>query len=747
MEILGTIEELIFKNSDNGYTVAVLSYADLGVNKYVTITGVLPDIHIGETVKLYGDYTNTKYGEQFAFVDAEITNPTTLQGIKKYLSSGLIKGVGPITAELIVEEFKKSALDVIEYNPEMLIKVHGISKRKAMLIHESFNNVKKMQNVIIFLQKYNISINMALKIYNIYGDKTIEVIKNNPYILIEDIKGIGFLSADKIANSMGIEKNSIFRIRAGFLYCIDENSEKLGNTYILKNILLKNNAELLGLDLESNIDKFELALNGLSNEKTVMIFRNNSGAEIVMATSLYFIENTVAQKLALLTISKEVTKCDVSDEILMFEKINNIKFDENQKLAIKNSIEKGVSVITGGPGTGKTTIIKCIIEILEQQGNKVLLLAPTGRASKRLSESTLREAKTIHRGLNVNIKGDKTYFSHNESNPLNFDVIIVDEVSMVDVTLMSHLLKAIKRDSKLILVGDKDQLPSVSAGNVLDDIIKSNLIPVSYLTKIFRQNEKSLIVSNAHLINNGLMPVIDNSSNDFFFELKNDNFDIKNSIIEMVTKRIPKFAKTDATKIQVLAPLKAGASGVETLNTELQQKLNPPSHTKQEIMVGKTIFREGDKVMQTVNNYDLSWQRIVDDIMEEGQGIFNGDIGYIHKIDLSTNEIIIWFEDGRECIYSRADILELVLAYAITIHKSQGSEFDIVVIPIISGPSLILTRNLIYTAVTRAKNMVVLVGSKRNLHRMVANSYTVQRYTLLKDFLINSYEKLKLMYQ
>ena len=747
MEILGTIEELIFKNSDNGYTVAVLSYADLGVNKYVTITGVLPDIHIGETVKLYGDYTNTKYGEQFAFVDAEITNPTTLQGIKKYLSSGLIKGVGPITAELIVEEFKKSALDVIEYNPEMLIKVHGISKRKAMLIHESFNNVKKMQNVIIFLQKYNISINMALKIYNIYGDKTIEVIKNNPYILIEDIKGIGFLSADKIANSMGIEKNSIFRIRAGFLYCIDENSEKLGNTYILKNILLKNNAELLGLDLEANIDKFELALNGLSNEKTVMIFRNNSGAEIVMATSLYFIENTVAQKLALLTISKEVTKCDVSDEILMFEKINNIKFDENQKLAIKNSIEKGVSVITGGPGTGKTTIIKCIIEILEQQGNKVLLLAPTGRASKRLSESTLREAKTIHRGLNVNIKGDKTYFSHNESNPLNFDVIIVDEVSMVDVTLMSHLLKAIKRDSKLILVGDKDQLPSVSAGNVLDDIIKSNLIPVSYLTKIFRQNEKSLIVSNAHLINNGLMPVIDNSSNDFFFELKNDNFDIKNSIIEMVTKRIPKFAKTDATKIQVLAPLKAGASGVETLNTELQQKLNPPSHTKQEIMVGKTIFREGDKVMQTVNNYDLSWQRIVDDIMEEGQGIFNGDIGYIHKIDLSTNEIIIWFEDGRECIYSRADILELVLAYAITIHKSQGSEFDIVVIPIISGPSLILTRNLIYTAVTRAKNMVVLVGSKRNLHRMVANSYTVQRYTLLKDFLINSYEKLKLMYQ
>ena len=417
-----------------------------------------------------------------------------------------------------------------------------------------------------------------------------------------------------------------------------------------------------------------------------------------------------------------------------------------QKAAIENSIRCGVSVITGGPGTGKTTIIKCIINILEQHGKKVLLMAPTGRASKRLSESTSREAKTIHRGLNVTLRGDHVYYAYNESNPLDADAIIVDEVSMVDVSLMSNLLKAIKKGCKLILVGDKDQLPSVGAGNVLDDILKSELFSVSYLTKIFRQSEKSLIVLNAHAINNGEMPLIDNSSNDFFFEAKEDGEAIKETVIDMVVRRIPNFSKTEPIKIQVLAPLKAGVSGVESLNEQLQAKINPASMKKQEIVLGKYTLREGDKVMQTVNNYDLIWTKQNGNVLEEGCGVFNGDIGYIHKINYSSGETTIWFEDGRECVYTRTDLSELTLAYAITIHKSQGSEFDVVVIPIISGPSLILTRNLIYTAVTRAKNMVVLVGSRKNLRRMVANSYTVQRFTMLKEFLLHANEKLKLIY-
>lgn len=745
MELCGTIEDIIFKNSDNGYTVAVLSHMEDGVDKYTTITGKLPDIHIGESVKVVGEFSKSKYGEQFVFSDAEIANPTSLSGIKKYLASGLIKGVGPATAELIVDEFKYDSLDIIEYSPDRLAKIRGISKKKANDIHESFNQIKKMQNAIMFLQKYDISINLAIKIYNIYGDHTIDSVRLNPYRLVEDVKGVGFLTSDRIAYNMGISKDSEFRIRAGFIHCMEENSEKLGNTYIYKTDLIKNNAVLLGLSLDQYAEKFDVVLDTLGNDKTFSIFRNETGKEIVMTTAHYFMENTVAQKLALLNISA-IGGEDVGDEISHFEQINGITFDVSQKMAINNSIKNGVSVITGGPGTGKTTIIKCIINILEQHKNKVVLLAPTGRASKRLSESTDREAKTIHRGLNVSIRGDQVYFTYNESNPIDADAIIVDEVSMVDVSLMSHLLKAIRRDCKLILVGDKDQLPSVGAGNVLDDIIKSGLISVSYLTKIFRQSEKSLIITNAHAINNGEMPIIDNSSNDFFFESQEQSEDIKNTIIDMVTRRIPNFAKTDPVKIQVLAPLKAGASGIVALNEELQQKINPPSHSKQEIIVGKTVFREGDKIMQTVNDYDLQWTKLSGDILEEGNGVFNGDMGYIHKINYSSGETTVWFEDGRECVYSRSCLSELSLAYAITIHKSQGSEFDIVVIPIISGPSLILTRNLIYTAVTRAKNMVVMVGSRKNLKRMVSNSYTVQRLTMLKEFLIRANEKLKLVY-
>lgn len=746
MILNGAIEEIIFRNEDNGYTVAVIASERDGYEEYITVTGKMPEVKVGQNLRLEGKYVTTKYGEQFNFENVEVTYPSTLSGIRKYLCSGLIKGVGPITAGLIVDTFGHDTLDIIEFAPNKLAKIKGISKNKANQISIAFNEIKKMQNSVMFLQQYNISTNMAIKIYNIYMDKTIETVKNNPYRLVEDIDGIGFLTADKIAKSMGIASNSVFRIRAGLLHIMGESSEKNGNTFLYKKLLLEYTGTLLGLNLNENIEKFSEVLDNLGYDKLLSIFKNSEGQEIVMLTKMYFTESAVAQKLALLSITAKEMEKDISNEIKSFEKLNSIKFDSQQVDAIENSIKSGVSVITGGPGTGKTTIIKCILNILEMQGNKVMLLAPTGRASKRLSESTGREAKTIHRGLEINFKGENRTFVYNESNPLNVNAVIVDEVSMVDIILMSSLLKALPRDCKLILVGDKDQLPSVGAGNVLGDILASGIIKVSYLTKIFRQSEKSLIVSNAHLINEGQMPVIDNSSNDFYFENKEDGEEIKQTVVDMVTKRLPGFAKIEPSKIQVLAPLKAGVSGVENLNIELQNKINPAAHFKQELIVGKTTFREGDKVMQTANNYELIWKKNNGLFIEDGSGVFNGDIGYIHKINVGSGETEVWFEDGRECIYPRTELGELSLAYAITIHKSQGSEFDVVVIPVISGPSMILTRNLIYTAVTRAKKIVVLVGNKKNLRRMVSNSYTVQRFTMLKQFLHEATEKLKLLY-
>lgn len=747
MELIGTVEDIIFKNEDNGYTVASLSYFEDFIEKLITITGTLPDVKVGQSLKLEGNLKNTKYGEQFAFTNAEITYPNTLSGIKKYLESGLIKGVGPVTASQIVQTFKNDTLYVIEFNPELLSKVRGISKRKALQISESFNEIKKMQNSVMFLQKYNITINMAIKIYNTYADKTIEIVQTNPYRLIEDVDGIGFLTADRIAKSMGIADNSIFRIRAGFIHCLQDNSEKNGNTCIHREKLLKETSNLLNLDIDTYIEKFDQVLCTLGDDHTIMNFKTNTGAQVIMLSKLYFTENMVAQKLALLNITSKTTDIDITQDIHNFEILNKIKFDKQQKNAIENSIKSGVSVITGGPGTGKTTIIKCIINILEQLNQTVMLLAPTGRASKRLSESTGREAKTIHRGLEINFKGENKYFVHNESNPLDVNVVIVDEVSMVDIFLMSSLLKALPRDCKLILVGDKDQLPSVGAGNILSDILKSNLIQVSYLTKIFRQDEKSLIVTNAHAINNGEMPIIDNTSTDFFFENKETPEEICKTIVDLTTKRLPKFFNIDPQRIQILAPLKAGLSGSENLNIELQNKLNPPQFSKQEITIGKTTYREGDKIMQIVNDYDITWKKFNGIYEEEGMGVFNGDIGYIHKINYGSGETVIWFEDGREAIYPKTQLDELALAYSITIHKSQGSEFDIVVIPIISGPSIILTKNLIYTAVTRAKKVVVMVGNQKNLKRMITNKYTAERLTLLKEFLIEANEKLRLIYQ
>ena len=744
MQIDGAIEEIIFRNEQNGYTVFVLDFKDT----QVVCVGKLINANIGENLSLEGEFVNNgKYGYQFAFSSYEVVLPSSLAGIEKYLSSGLIKGVGPVTAKNIVKMFGKDTFDIIEMSPSSLAQVKNISMKKALEIGEKFKELKKLQNSIMFLQKYNISTNMALKIYNIYGGKTIDVVKNNPYRLVEDVDGIGFLTADRIAKNIGIPNDSEYRIRAGLVYTLLNSVEKSGNTYLPKPMLLSTSAHLLEIDLAIYEDTFEQALSSLQLDKSVVVFWHGE-YEIVVLSKYYFYESSVAQKLALLNNSVNLQELQLDDEILHFQQKNNIIFHQEQKNAIINSINSGVSVITGGPGTGKTTIIKCIIEILKAHNQKFMLLAPTGRAAKRMSDSCGEEAKTIHRALEV-ASGDLasiSRFVYNENNTFKTNVVIVDEVSMVDVALMNHLCKALPRDCKLILVGDKDQLPSVGAGNVLDDIIKSGIIKVSMLTKIFRQSDNSLIIQNAHLINEGKMPIINNSSSDFFFEEKSDLGDIKNSIIDMVVRRLPKFTGLDSSQIQVLAPLKAGVCGIDNLNKSLQQALNPPATSKMEMAVGDTIFRVGDKVMQTANNYNLVWKKMNRFIEEEGEGVFNGDIGYIELIDYQTGEMVVMFEDGRRCIFPRTEVGQLSLAYAITIHKSQGSEFDIVIIPSIAGPNMILTKNLIYTGVTRAKKMVVIVGEQKNLKRMVSNKYTAKRLTLLKDLLLDAQNKIKQLF-
>ncbi len=741
MHIEGPIEEIIFRNEQNGYTVFVLDFKTTPV----VCVGKLVSANVGENLALDGEYVNnSKYGYQFAFSSYEVVLPSTLAGIEKYLSSGLIKGVGPVTAKNIVNHFKEQTFDIIEMSPSSLAEVRNISMKKALEIGEKFKELKKLQNSVMFLQKYNISTNMALKIYDIYGSNTIEIVKNNPYRLVEDVDGIGFMTADKIAKNIGVPQNSEYRVRAGILHTLNSTIDKTGNTYLPKAMLINISQSLLEMDYEENKELYENALSGLTLDKTVLI-NWQDGYEIVIPSKLYFYEISVAQKLALLNSSTKQTEYKIDDEILHFEEKNKISFHDEQKNAIITAINSGVSVITGGPGTGKTTIIKCIIEILSQHNQKFMLLAPTGRASKRMSDATGYEAKTIHRALEV-AQGDMasiSRFVHNENNPFKTNCVIVDEVSMVDVSLMHHLCKALPRDCKLILVGDKDQLASVGAGNVLGDILTSGIIKVAMLTKIFRQSEDSLIITNAHLINEGKMPIINNSCKDFFFEEKTDTASIKQSIVDLVTRRLPAFTGLESSQIQVLAPLKAGVCGIDNLNRSLQATLNPPSIEKAELVVGENIFRVGDKVMQTANNYNLVWKKMNGFIEEEGEGVFNGDIGFIEQIDYQTGEVIVEFEDGRACLYPRTEISQLSLAYAITIHKSQGSEFDIVIIPAISGPNIILTRNLIYTAVTRAKKMVVLVGEQKNLKRMVSNTYTVKRLTLLKQLLKDADQKIK----
>lgn len=740
MNLSGEIENIVYRNETNGYTVLDLD----AHGELITCVGKFPNVNGGERVELVGDFVKNKYGDQFSVSKVKVLPPNSNEGIIKYLSSGLIKGIGPVTASAIVNRFGEETLYIMEFNPKKLAEVKGVSLNKAETIATSYMEVKKMQNAVMFLQNYNISTSLAVKIYKTYTNKTEEIVTTNPYRLVEDVDGIGFLTADKIAFKIGISKSSEFRFRAGILHILKENSDKNGNTYILKKVLITNLYNLLSVDEENK--KTENILTNLAFEGIIKLFCHDN-EECVMLAKYYKVENYIASKLVSMKSTFSDSEIDLSHEIADYEMFNQIKLHENQKKAVSLAVNSGVCVITGGPGTGKTTIIKCVLNCFKRQRKKVLLLAPTGRASKRLSESTGEEAMTIHRALDLDFKnGNGSHFSKDEDNPLNEDVIIVDEVSMVDSMLMYALTKAIKNHAQLIMVGDKDQLPSVGAGNVLSDILESKIIPICLLTEIYRQDSKSYIITNAHLINSGKMPILDNSSKDFFFVEKQDPEEMLHTCVGLVTLRLPKFANTTSQKIQVLAPMKAGSCGVDMLNKELQKMINPASSTKKELRTETTIYREGDRVMQTVNNYEQEWRKIDDNgIMEKNSGVFNGDIGLIKEINVETGEIVVVFEDGRESVYYRSNISELVLSYAITIHKSQGSEFDVAVIPVVSGASIILTRNLLYTAVTRAKKLVVLVGSKMNIHRMVSNNYTVKRYSMLKQFLQDEQKKLDLI--
>ncbi len=732
MILSGTIKAVIFQNEENGYTVLVIN----GGGVETTCVGTLPSVNIGESVELRGDYTTNKnYGVQFKFTHAKILQPKTINGIEKYLQSGLIKGVGKVTAKAIVDKFGKDTLDIIEFNPSRLTEIRGISEQKALVIAESYINVKRMQDTIMFLQDYDITPRMAIRIYETYHDKTMEKLRTNPYALVEDVDGIGFLTADEIAKKLGIPFDSDFRLRAGLLHILKDGADNDGHTYMPASEVYDGVTKILKIefqDFEEKLEKvlFQMQIDGVLKQEKIY------GTEVLMLTRYFNIEKSSAKKILTLLNKSTSKDVDFSEEIDKFQEINDIELHAQQKQAVQMALNNGFCVITGGPGTGKTTIIKCILSLMKNMRKKVLLLAPTGRASKRMSESCGVEAKTIHRALEVDFASEGNCFKYNEYNKLTCDCIIVDEVSMVDVSLFNALLKAVKRSCQIILVGDKDQLPSVGAGNVLSDILGSGCVPFVCLTEIYRQAKESLIVLNAHAINEGRMPTIDNKSKDFFFQSKGTPVEMLDCIKELVIERLPKFTGVEPSKIQVLAPMKVGVCGVENLNRVLQQKINPPARYKSELFTERVTFRLYDKVMQIVNNYEIEWNKEDENgFIEHGEGVYNGDLGTVTDIDFHTSEVTVTFDDGRECVYPKNELINLTLAYAMTIHKSQGSEFDVVVIPIIAGTGKILTRNLLYTAVTRAKKMVVLVGNKFYLKRMVENDYTAKRYSALKWFL------------
>lgn len=729
----GTVGGIIYRNEDNGYTVFSLDTID---GDDITCVGSFPTLSVGTVLTVSGKVSvHNRYGEQLAVENYTMSDPTSRDGIVKYLSSGLIKGIGEVTANNIYDKFGEDTFGVIENNPMLLVKVKGISQRKAMDIANAVAELKSMQEQIMFLQGYGITVNLAVKIYNIYKEETKRLVLANPYRLIDDVDGVGFLTADKIAQSMGVEKLSEFRVRAAIIYELKETAEKQGNTYLLFDDLFQACSNLLGEDLTQHGQLVEDTVTKLVLEPQVKVFEVE-GVRCISLIRYYKLEKSIASRLVSLSHDAKRVMIDADSLIAQFETVNKITFHKGQLGAVKSALINGVTVITGGPGTGKTTIIKCIAEILTSHGLRMEFCAPTGRAAKRMSQAIGKEAKTIHRLLGYELRGDKMVFKYNRNNTLPCDVIVVDELSMVDVSVMYSLLSALENGTRLVLVGDKDQLPSVGAGNVLADIIRSGVVEIRYLSHIYRQSDDSLIVSNAHLINQGQMPEINNHSRDFFFMNYADFQQVSDTVVQLVTTRLPKFTNLPSSDIQVLGALKSGVAGVENLNARLQQSLNPRVYGKAELQAGKTLIRVGDRVMQTVNNYELTYTRFTNDgIVEEGSGVFNGDIGVVKSIDRANGIMEVLFDDNRLASYTMADLSDLQLAYAITIHKSQGSEFPVVVVPLVNGPPTIINKNLLYTAITRAKQAAVIVGSKKILSLMIRNNYVAARTTNLRRFL------------
>ena len=726
-KLAGYVEHIIYRNADNGYTVLNLVSGE----EEITCVGIFSAIAEGENIEASGDYTDhPTYGKQFKVESFEEKAPEDEEAIERYLGSGAIRGIGLALAARIVRRFKADTFRIIEEEPERLAEVKGISERKAMEIADQVNEKRDLRQAMIFLQQYGITMNLAVKVYQQYGQEVYGIIRENPYRLADDIEGVGFRTADEIAVRVGIRMDSDFRIRSGILYVLLQASTE-GHTYLPEEELTRRTGQLL----EVGEEQIEKQYMDLAIERKIIMKQGENQTQIY-AASFYYMEANTATMLKQLNVSYEVPDLEIEERVRRIEKQTGMELDEHQMTAVKEAVRNGLLIITGGPGTGKTTTINTIIKYFEMEGLDIFLAAPTGRAAKRMSETTGFEARTIHRMLELNGGVDGAAgFERNEQNPLETDVVIIDEMSMVDISLMHALLKAVAVGTRLILVGDVNQLPSVGPGSVLRDIIRSHECNVVTLTKIFRQASTSDIIVNAHKINQGEEVTLDNKSMDFFFLKRYDADVIISVVLQLIKQKLPKFVDATPYDIQVLTPMRKGLLGVERLNGILQRYLNPPSPQKREKEHGDILFREGDKIMQTRNNYQLEWEiRTKYGLsVDKGTGVFNGDMGIVREINDFAETMTVEFDEGRMVEYPYKLLDELELAYAITIHKSQGSEYPAVVIPLLSGPSMLMNRNLLYTAVTRARKCVTLVGNEVTFAQMVQNTSQQKRYSGLCD--------------
>lgn len=726
-KLAGYVEHIIYRNADNGYTVLNLVSGE----EEITCVGIFSAIAEGENIEASGDYTDhPTYGKQFKVESFEEKAPEDEEAIERYLGSGAIRGIGLALAARIVRRFKVDTFRIIEEEPERLAEVKGISERKAMEIADQVNEKRDLRQAMISLQQYGITMNLAVKVYQQYGQEVYGIIRENPYRLADDIEGVGFRTADEIAVRVGIRMDSDFRIRSGILYVLLQASTE-GHTYLPEEELTRRTGQLL----EVGEEQIEKQYMDLAIERKIIMKQGENQTQIY-AASFYYMEANTATMLKQLNVSYDVPDLEIEERVRRIEKQTGMELDEHQMTAVKEAVRNGLLIITGGPGTGKTTTINTIIKYFEMEGLDIFLAAPTGRAAKRMSETTGFEARTIHRMLELNGGVDGAAgFERNEQNPLETDVVIIDEMSMVDISLMHALLKAVAVGTRLILVGDVNQLPSVGPGSVLRDIIRSHECNVVMLTKIFRQASTSDIIVNAHKINQGEEVTLDNKSMDFFFLKRYDADVIISVVLQLIKQKLPKFVDATPYDIQVLTPMRKGLLGVERLNGILQRYLNPPSPQKREKEHGDILFREGDKIMQTRNNYQLEWEiRTKYGLsVDKGTGVFNGDMGIVREINDFAETMTVEFDEGRMVEYPYKLLDELELAYAITIHKSQGSEYPAVVIPLLSGPSMLMNRNLLYTAVTRARKCVTLVGNEVTFAQMVQNTSQQKRYSGLCD--------------